>query len=367
MLAADDSDALSVAARFLAAAASGDDAAATGLEIAGRSPTVFEWARGAFAEYTQVAGAEAWGEPTCEDPAGPTIACSWLQTETPPTLILVQQDGNWVVSHPLFNVAAAPQVAGERLHRRVGQRQRPRRSRHELAAVRPDRPRDVLGADPRRRPHRRRQRRPLAPDRGERAAGLDHRACDRHVRVTAFPGNARCVGSFRRVQRSRRRWLTPLAVTMALAAGVGGSGRRRRGRAQAPPAAACGSARWRATVTASRRTRQRSPSPLCSIAVAGDACSSTSTAVADAPDGHFRLTRFDIATGAEQWSTDVGPSAAISAYDDIVVVNDKTALRGLRRGDRRPTVSGVTVPWPPSIVTARCCSPTARWSPPSIR
>ena len=70
------------------------------------------WANAAFAEYTQVAGAQAWGEPTCADPAGPTISCSWLQTETPPTLILVQQDGNWLVSHPMFNVAAAPQNVG---------------------------------------------------------------------------------------------------------------------------------------------------------------------------------------------------------------------------------------------------------------
>jgi hypothetical protein len=111
-LAADDSDALSVAARFLAAAASGDDATASALEVSGRSPTVTEWARAAFAEYTQVAGAQAWGEPTCADPAGPTISCSWLQTDAPPTLILVQQDGNWLVSHPMFNVAAAPQPAG---------------------------------------------------------------------------------------------------------------------------------------------------------------------------------------------------------------------------------------------------------------
>ena len=73
---------------------------------------MFEWASAAFAEYTQVAGAQAWGEPTCADPAGPTIACSWLQTETPPTLILVQQNSNWLVSHPLFNVAAPPQAAG---------------------------------------------------------------------------------------------------------------------------------------------------------------------------------------------------------------------------------------------------------------
>jgi hypothetical protein len=109
---ADDSNAVSVAARFLGAAASGDEATAAPLEVAGRSPTVFEWASAAFAEYTQVAGAQAWGEPTCADPTGPTIVCSWLQTETPPTLILVQQDGNWLVSHPMFNVAAAPQNAG---------------------------------------------------------------------------------------------------------------------------------------------------------------------------------------------------------------------------------------------------------------
>jgi hypothetical protein len=109
---ADDSNAVSVAARFLAAAAAGDQATAAPLEVAGRSPTVFEWASAAFAEYTQVAGAQAWGEPVCSDPAGPTIACSWLQTETPPTLILVQQGGSWLVSHPLFHVAAEGQPAG---------------------------------------------------------------------------------------------------------------------------------------------------------------------------------------------------------------------------------------------------------------
>ncbi|MDF2731922.1 MAG: hypothetical protein K0S92_552, partial [Desertimonas sp.] len=43
-LSADDTDALSVAARFLAAASSGDQATAATLEVAGRSPTVFEWA-----------------------------------------------------------------------------------------------------------------------------------------------------------------------------------------------------------------------------------------------------------------------------------------------------------------------------------
>jgi uncharacterized protein YraI len=109
---ADDTDAVSVAARFLSAAAAGDDATATSLEVPGRSPTTAEWARAAYAEFTRVAGAQVWGEPTCSDPAGPTISCSWLQTEAPPTIILVQQDGNWLISHPLFNVAAAPQPAG---------------------------------------------------------------------------------------------------------------------------------------------------------------------------------------------------------------------------------------------------------------
>jgi hypothetical protein len=111
-IAVDDSDAVSVAARFLAAAAAGDQATAAPLEVSGRSPTVFEWATAAFTEYTQVAGAQAWGEPSCSDPAGPAISCSWLQTETPPTLILVEQDGNWLVSHPLFNIAGSPAAVG---------------------------------------------------------------------------------------------------------------------------------------------------------------------------------------------------------------------------------------------------------------
>ena len=142
-LSADDTDALSVAARFLAAASSGDQATAATLEVAGRSPTVFEWANAAFAEYTQVAGAQAWGEPTCADPAGPTISCSWLQTETPPTLILVQQDGNWLVSHPMFNVAAAPQNVGTGCIVGSASVNVRGRSGHELAAHRPDRPGDL--------------------------------------------------------------------------------------------------------------------------------------------------------------------------------------------------------------------------------
>lgn len=103
---------LAAAAGFLDAAASGDEATAAGLEASGRSPTVVQWATAAYAQYTQVAGVEAWGPPTCTEAQGAFVTCSWLQTETPPTLVLVEQDGAWLVSHPLFNVAAEPTVAG---------------------------------------------------------------------------------------------------------------------------------------------------------------------------------------------------------------------------------------------------------------
>jgi hypothetical protein len=111
-LESDDANPLSVAARFLSAAAAGDQATAQVLEAAGREPTSAAWAQGAFAQYTQIAGAQAWGEPSCAEPVGATVVCSWLQTDAPPTLVLVQEDGVWRVSNPLFNVAGEPPVAG---------------------------------------------------------------------------------------------------------------------------------------------------------------------------------------------------------------------------------------------------------------
>lgn len=108
----DDSDPLSVAARFLAAASSGDEATGAALELPGRQPTTFDWARAAFAQYTDIAGAQAWGNPSCAEPAGDMVACSWLQTDTPPTLILVREGDAWKISNPMFNVAGEPQAAG---------------------------------------------------------------------------------------------------------------------------------------------------------------------------------------------------------------------------------------------------------------
>ena len=61
----------------------------------------------------------------------------------------------------------------------------------------------------------------------------------------------------------------------------------------------------------------------CTIAVAGKVVYLHEHTAADAPGRPFRLTRFDISTGNEQWSRDVVPSSTVDAYDDVVVVSDK--------------------------------------------
>lgn len=111
-LARDDADPTSVAARFLAAVEANDESVASGLEMPERSPSVFEWARGAYQQYTQVAGAESWGSPTCAEPSGATVRCSWLQTDAAPTLLLVQDGSEWRVSHPVFTRPGEPQPGG---------------------------------------------------------------------------------------------------------------------------------------------------------------------------------------------------------------------------------------------------------------
>lgn len=109
---ADDTNPLSVAARFLAAVETNDSGVATPLEMGDRSPTVFDWARTAYAQYTQLAGAESWGDPTCSEPAGTVVSCAWLNTDAAPTLVLVQDGSNWRVSHPSFTLAGEPAAAG---------------------------------------------------------------------------------------------------------------------------------------------------------------------------------------------------------------------------------------------------------------
>ena len=102
-----------MAARFLAAVETDDSAIASPLEMPERDPLVFNWARDAYQQYTQLAGADSWGDPTCSAPAGATVSCSWLNTDAAPTLLLVQEGANWRVSHPLYTLAAGePAAAG---------------------------------------------------------------------------------------------------------------------------------------------------------------------------------------------------------------------------------------------------------------
>lgn len=111
-VATDDADPTSVATRFLAAVASGDPAVAAPLEMANRSPTVFAWAENAYEQYTQLAGAQSWGVPTCSEPAGETSQCAWLQTDAAPTLQLVLEGDEWRVSHPVFTGPSEPATTG---------------------------------------------------------------------------------------------------------------------------------------------------------------------------------------------------------------------------------------------------------------
>ena len=62
----------------------------------------------------------------------------------------------------------------------------------------------------------------------------------------------------------------------------------------------------------------------CDLAVSGEALYLLEHTAADEVDGRFRLTHFDIATGDEQWSRDVGPSSSVEAHDDMVVISDKS-------------------------------------------
>jgi outer membrane protein assembly factor BamB len=62
----------------------------------------------------------------------------------------------------------------------------------------------------------------------------------------------------------------------------------------------------------------------CNLAVNGEALYLLEHTAADEPGGRFRLSHFDIATGDERWSRDVGTSSSIEAHDDMVVISDKS-------------------------------------------
>ena len=122
---------------------------------------------------------------------------------------------------------------------------------------------------------------------------------------------------------------------------------RRRGRAQASSPSSRGNARSPATPRpSSPPARPRHLAGATSPSAVTPSTSIEHTA-ADAAGGQFRLSRFDIATGDEQWSREVGPSASVDAYDDIVVVSDKShfevydAATGALRFERDGSVADV--------------------------
>lgn len=66
------------------------------------------------------------------------------------------------------------------------------------------------------------------------------------------------------------------------------------------------------------------PPRRCDMAVADDALFLLEHSDPGAAGATFRLTRFDVDTGDPTWATDVGAMGALAAYDDIVVVSDKS-------------------------------------------
>lgn len=113
-LPSDDANPASVAGRFLAAAASGDADTGAALAIADRDPAVFDWALQNYESTVAVAGDTAWGSPSCGEPAGATVGCTWLLNDQTTSLVLTQSNGTWRVSHPLTTPTGDPAALGER-------------------------------------------------------------------------------------------------------------------------------------------------------------------------------------------------------------------------------------------------------------
>jgi outer membrane protein assembly factor BamB len=84
----------------------------------------------------------------------------------------------------------------------------------------------------------------------------------------------------------------------------------------------------------------------CSIAAADDAVYVLEHSIAGGTS-IARLSRLDIATGDVVWEREIGPAGQLTAYDDIVIVNDKThfevydAETGASRFGRDGTIAAV--------------------------
>ena len=102
----DDSDPTSVATRFLDAVSTNNSAAAAALQTADAAPDPFTWALGTYETTVSVAGADAWGAPSCAAPTGTTTMCTWMQNDPGTSLVLVSDGTSWKVSHPLSTPAS---------------------------------------------------------------------------------------------------------------------------------------------------------------------------------------------------------------------------------------------------------------------
>jgi outer membrane protein assembly factor BamB len=104
---------------------------------------------------------------------------------------------------------------------------------------------------------------------------------------------------------------------------------------------------WERDVDCDAAAGAEAPIRRCAMTVAGDAVYLLEyTSGADSATGS-RLSRYDIATGDELWRTDAGPLSAIAAYDDAVLISDKSNFEvydpetGARRFARDGTVGAV--------------------------
>lgn len=84
------------------------------------------------------------------------------------------------------------------------------------------------------------------------------------------------------------------------------------------------------------------PPRFCSLDVAGNSVYLHEYSDFNAEGGRFRLSAFDIATGAPRWSVDVGRTAQMQAYNDAIVLNDKTHIEVIDpdTGELRFTADG---------------------------
>ncbi|PIE31746.1 MAG: hypothetical protein CSA55_05045 [Ilumatobacter coccineus] len=94
-----------VATAWVAALSRGDRAAALALELPGRSPTVYDWARPEISPYVTE-------QPGCRENWPLRQYCWFIEADPAPGLILWSVDGRWMVSHPIVGTLDEPELMG---------------------------------------------------------------------------------------------------------------------------------------------------------------------------------------------------------------------------------------------------------------